>query len=147
MNVTCSTEMSHTSANLILRKNHINIDFFYFDFPSPKYTLLYFSINWQCLFLIYKCYKFHFHHPKQTHENLLSLDSWQIFLDRVYFSLRRFSDRFYTVEFKKNVIQLMPIFGRFYYVLVNEFMQPFIKSTHHTQGIKRKLCEWPICQK
>ena len=72
------------------------------------------------------CNNFHFHHTKLTRENFVSLDSWQIFLDRVYFSLRRFSDRFFV--FKKHMIQL-PIFGRFYYVLMNEFMHPFIKST------------------
>ena len=75
------------------------------------------------------CNNFHFHHTKLTRENFVSLDSWQIFLDRVYFSLRWFSDRFFAVEFKKHVIQLLPIFGRFYYVLMNEFTHPFIKST------------------
>ena len=37
--------------------------------------------------------------------------------DRVYFSLHRFSDRFFTIEFTKHVILLLPIFGRFYYAL------------------------------
>ena len=43
--------------------------------------------------------KIHFHHTKLTHENVVSLDSWQICLDRVYFSLHRFSDRFFTAKF------------------------------------------------
>ena len=73
--------------------------------------------------------KIHFHHTKLTWETLISLDSWQIFLDRVYFSLHRFSDMFFTVEFTKDMIQLLPIFGRFYCVLMNEFTHPFIKST------------------
>ena len=86
------------------------------------------------------CNNFHFHHTKLTRENLVSLDSWQIFLDRIYFSLCRFSDRFFAVEFKKHVIQLLPIFGRFYYVQMNEFTHPFIKSTHpHIQYQKKAL--------
>ena len=43
---------------------------------------------------------------------------------------------------------LLPaIFGRFYYALMNELTHPFIKSTPHTRGITKILCEWPICQK
>ena len=75
------------------------------------------------------CNNVHLHHTKLTRENFVSLDSWQIFLGRVYFSLRRFGDRFFAVEFTKHVIQLLPIFGRFYYVLMNECMHQFIKST------------------
>ena len=63
------------------------------------------------------CNNFRFHHTKQTHENLVSLDSWQIFLDRVYFSLHRFSDKFFAVECQKHLIQLLPIFGRFYVLI------------------------------
>ena len=85
------------------------------------------------------CNNFHFHHAKLTRENLVSLDSWQIFLDRVYFFLT-FSDWFFAVEFKKHVIQLLPIFGRFYYVQMNEFTHPFIKSTpQHIRYQKKAL--------
>ena len=51
------------------------------------------------------CNHFHFHHTKLTREHLVSVDSRQIFLDRVYFSLPRFSDRIFAVKFKKHVIQ------------------------------------------
>ena len=86
------------------------------------------------------CNNFHYHHTKLIREHFVSLDSWQIFLDCVYFSMHRFSDRFFAVEFKKHVIQLLPIFGRFYYVLMNEFTHPFIKSTpRHMQYQKKAL--------
>ena len=76
------------------------------------------------------CNNFYFHHTKLTCENLVSLESWPIFLDCAYIFLHSFSDRFFAVEFKKHVIQLLPIFGRFYYVLMNKFMHSFIKSTY-----------------
>ena len=64
--------------------------------------------NWpKCTCLC--CNNFHFHHTKLTRKNSVSLDSPQIFLYRVYFSLSRFSDRFFAVEFKKHVIQLLPL--------------------------------------
>ena len=52
--------------------------------------------------------------------------------------------------FKKHVILLLPIFGRFYYVLMNEFMHQFIKSTPpHMQYQKKALwvANMPKCDK
>jgi len=37
----------------------------------------------------------------------------------------RFNDRLFTIKFTEHVMLLLPIFGRFYYALMNEF----IKST------------------
>ena len=59
------------------------------------------------------------------------------YIDCVYFSLHRFGDRYFTIEFAKHVMLLPSIFGRFYNVLCICSW-----SLHyHTCGIKRQLCQ------
>ena len=50
-----------------------------------------------------------------------------------------------TIEFTKHVIQLPPIFGRFYYALMNEFTHPFIHKVYTpAHVVSKKSSEWPI---